>query len=110
MVQRAQSRHRGRKRDDDKDSNMLEKKRRKVLPMDMENPFLPGKSFMNGDYTTTYEKQIMNLLMTSEDFQQKGFLKKSLMSFCLPCGIQQEVSDMLTNWQTLYFGFWIVGA
>jgi hypothetical protein len=73
MVQRAQSRRRGRKRDDDENSSMLEKKRRKVLSMDMENPFFPGKSFMNGDYTTTYEKQIMNLLMTSEDFQQKGF-------------------------------------
>lgn len=71
----------------------LSKKRMKRMQNGLHNPFLPGKSFLNGDTTTPYEKKIVDLLVSSEELQNKGFSKKIISSFCLPCGIQQEVSE-----------------
>ena len=70
---------------------LLSKKRMKLMQSSEHNRFLLGKSFMNGDATILYEKKIVDLLTENEDLQNNGFSKKILSSFCLPCGMQQEV-------------------
>ena len=58
-----------------------------------QNPFFLGKSFINGEVITPYENKIVDLLSTAKDteFQNMGVSKRILSSFCLPCGIQEEV-------------------
>eukprot|EP00551_Chaetoceros_affinis_P010393 CAMPEP_0203685310 /NCGR_PEP_ID=MMETSP0090-20130426/48480_1 /ASSEMBLY_ACC=CAM_ASM_001088 /TAXON_ID=426623 /ORGANISM="Chaetoceros affinis, Strain CCMP159" /LENGTH=783 /DNA_ID=CAMNT_0050554499 /DNA_START=156 /DNA_END=2504 /DNA_ORIENTATION=+ len=55
------------------------------------NPFLPGKTFVNGDWMTPYDRQIMDLLIKSDELQHSKISKKVLSSFCLPDDIQKEV-------------------
>jgi hypothetical protein len=105
MIQAARSvsKKRGKSgEDDDLSSSSLKKRKRLMMSKkncDEQNYFLPGKTFMNGDWTTPYQKQIVELLMTSNEFQDSSstfsggrMTKKSLSSFCLPCDIQHEVS------------------
>jgi hypothetical protein len=71
----------------------LSKKRMKLMENDGHNPFLMGKTFMNGDAMTKYEKQIVSVVASNGvSFENSQLSKKNIMtSFCLPCGIQQEV-------------------
>lgn len=88
---------RGKKKDDDNDELLsLTKKRMKSMLGNEQNPFLPGKTFMNGDGRTRQDNQMLDLLMSSDEYQTKQVSKQSLTSFCLPCGIQDEVSAKLT--------------
>jgi len=81
----------------DKDElSPLSRKRMKLMQSDQHNPFLLGKGFMNGDTSTPYEKSIANLLSTNDKLQSAGFSKKVLSSFCLPCGMQQEVRFLMS--------------
>jgi len=77
--------------DDDDDGATLANRSKKVKTRMDENPFLSGKMFLNGEGTTTYQKQVVDLLLSNDELQSRGFSKKSLLLFCLPCGVQQEV-------------------
>ncbi len=91
MIQAARSR--GRKRSNGCDglsaSSILKKKC--ITCKTDSNLFLPGKTFMNGDWMTPYDRQITDLLMTSDELQKSKISKKSISSFCLPQDMQKEV-------------------
>lgn len=99
MVQAARGDEKGNK----KDESSKRKKRMELMQGNQMNPFLPGKIFINGDGKTKRDKQINDLLVSSEEFQKAQITKQSLASFCLPCGIQDEVRQMFVDMDYFFF-------
>ena len=99
MVRAANGTDQKSKNDEDEAVAVAARKRRmELIKGNQINPFLPGKIFVSGNGQTPRDKEINHLIVTSDEFQKAQITKQSLTSFCLPCGIQDEVSEEKKNY------------